>query len=425
MLDKLKQLEATGEKIQVGLIGAGAMGLGIAWQVGQTPGMELSFIADLDLSAARNALRATVDGERHGKLTETGNREVLITDDALSLMERESCQFDVLVESTNSIGPAARYCLAAIDREAHVVLMNAEVDLAVGRQLQDAATARGVVLTSDAGDQHGVLSRMMEEIQMWGFRLVQAGNIKGFLDRHATADRLIAEAAARNLDPLQCCAYTDGTKLSIEMAAISNAWNLPPFVDGMEGPKCDDVSEVTSRFDFDAYQEQGYVDYILGAKPGGGVYVVGYCDNPMQAEYLSYYKLGKPPYYTFYRPYHLCHLETPRAIALAALYGQAVMTPRFGRVADVYAHAKRDLKAGDTISHGIGGDEFYGLIKRCSSADKDGGVPIALLEPEGGQIGRMRVDLPRDQALRIDDIELPDTYLNALFAQTTAQFTPT
>ena len=38
--------------------------------------------------------------------------------------------FDVFVESTNSIAPAYRFCEAAMQRGAHVVLMNAEVDLA-------------------------------------------------------------------------------------------------------------------------------------------------------------------------------------------------------------------------------------------------------------------------------------------------------
>lgn len=52
---------------------------------------------------------------------------------------------------------------------------------------------------------------MIHEIQLWGFEIIQAGNIKGFLNRHATASELEHEAAKRNLSPIQCCAYTDGT----------------------------------------------------------------------------------------------------------------------------------------------------------------------------------------------------------------------
>ena len=60
-------------------------------------------------------------------------------------------------------------------------------------------------------------------------------------------------------------------------------------------------------FDFDSYEGLGRVDYILGAKQhGGGVYVVGRCDDAFQAGYMNYYKVtNKHPYYLFFRPYHL------------------------------------------------------------------------------------------------------------------------
>lgn len=420
MLDELRRLQAEGDVIRVGLIGAGAMGVGIAWQVARTPGMELAFVADLRLDAAAEAVAAAgayarTLGEQTARAG--GDPSVLITDDALRVLRDGLVECDVLVESTNTIGAAASYCFAAIERGMHVILMNAEVDLALGPLLQHEAKQRGVIVTSDAGDQHGVLARMMEEIEMWNFRLVQAGNIKGFLDRHATAETLIEEAAKRNLSPIQCCAYTDGTKLNIEMAIISNARNMPPLVDGMEGPACADVHQVLDAFDFDAYGDVGRVDYILGAEPGGGVYVVAHCDDPLQARYLRYYKLGSAPYYLFYRPYHLCHLETTRAIALASLYGKPVLTPRYGRVADVYAYAKRDLKAGETVEHGIGGEHVYGLIRPCDQADTDRAVPISLMEAEGTCMARVLRDAPIDSPLTLDDIELPDTNLCRLFAK--------
>ena len=56
----------------------------------------------------------------------------------------------------NSIQSALSYCEEAIRQKVHVVLMNAEVDLAFGASLQALANDFGVVVTSDAGDQHGV-----------------------------------------------------------------------------------------------------------------------------------------------------------------------------------------------------------------------------------------------------------------------------
>ncbi len=87
---------------------------------------------------------------------------------------------------------------------------------------------------------------------------------------------------------------------------------------------------------------------------------------------MRYYKMGDRPYYLFYRPYHLCHVETPSAIASVVLRGEAIMTPDAGRLSDVYAFAKRDLTAGTVIDHGIGGDEFYGLIETCQVAEAEG-----------------------------------------------------
>jgi predicted homoserine dehydrogenase-like protein len=418
MYQALEERDRSAEPIRVALVGAGSMGVGIAWQIGHTPGMRLVAVTDIDLPAARRAADA------HGGASAVvgpGDRlpppgTVLVSRAPFYLdAPRPELGIDVVVESTNTIGFAARVCRSAIDAGMHVVLMNAEVDLALGPLLHHEARGRGVVVTSDAGDQHGVLMRMIDEIRLWAFRVVMAGNIKGFLDRHATAASLAHEARIRNLNPVQCCAYTDGTKLGVEMALVSNATGLVPWVPGMEGPPARDVHEVFTRFDFDRYGEEGVVDYILGAEPGGGVFVVGRCDDPLQREYLRYYKMGSGPYYLFYRPYHLCHLETTRAIALAALRREAVLEPSFGRVSDVYATARRDLASGEVFEHAIGGDLCYGVIERCTDADRLGKVPIALLEGEAGAQARVRRPVRADAPLDYDDVVLPDTELVVLF----------
>ena len=424
MYEALKALEATGEPIRVVLVGAGAMGLGIAWQLGRTPGMRLVAVTDIDLGAAQRAAEAAggpwaeVDPGSAPPPSDT----IWVSRDPFYLHSDVGLEADVLVEATNTIGFAAEVCLAAIERDLHLVLMNAEVDLALGPLLHRRAAARGLIVTSDAGDQHGVLARMIDEIRLWGFRIVMAGNIKGFLDRYATAEGLLEEAAKRRLNPIQCCAYTDGSKLGVEMALIANAEGLVPFVPGMEGPRVGDVREVFDHFDFDRYSAlpggaEGVVDYILGAEPGGGVFVVGHCDDPLQQQYLWYYKLGDGPYYLFYRPYHLCHLETTRAIARAVLDGEPILRPAHGRVADVYAYAKRDLLAGETVPHGIGGNHFYGLIERCVEADAADRVPIVLLDADTGQPALLKRALARDEPVTFADLELPESRLLSLFRE--------
>lgn len=404
MLNELKKRQRSGDTIKVGLIGAGAMGIGIAWQIARTPGMELSFVADINPAAAEKA--QTVYGKK-----------VALFTDPLQALEDEKISFDVLVEASNTIGPAAKYCIQAISRKAHVILMNAEVDLVLGPYLQYLAKQNGVVVTSDAGDQHGVLMRMIDEIEMWGFDIVQAGNIKGFLDRYATSITKQEIAKQLNLNLIQCVAYTDGTKLNIEMALIANAANLQPFVPGMEGPKAKEVTQALDLFNFDAYQGIGRVDYLLGSEPGGGVYVVGKCEDKTQAEYLKYYKVhSRYPYYLFYRPYHLCHLETPRAIALAALWNKPVLTPAYGMVTDVYTYAKQPLNPGNEIQHSIGGDEMYGLIHSTNEVKSKNYLPIGVLEAEKGiPAPRVKHSLAKDQPVTWSDVELSETYLLKLY----------
>jgi predicted homoserine dehydrogenase-like protein len=405
MLNELKLRERENRPIQVGLVGLGAMGLGIAYQIGKTPGMRLSFVADLNEAAAQKG------ADIYGKPTR-------VVTDALGALRDEKIPCDVLVEATNSIVAAYDYCQAAIERKAHCVLMNAEVDAILGYLLRDAAARQGVVVTSDAGDQHGVLSRMMEEIEMWGFEITQAGNMKGFLERHRDLEGTVEVAKKLGLSPVQCLAYTDGSKLNIEMSVIANEYGLIPTVPGMEGPRADKVEDVVNLFDFDSYGGKGRVDYVLGAKQhGGGVYVVGRCDDGFQQGYLNYYKVtNKHPYYLFLRPYHLCHLETPRAVALAALYGKAVCTMKMGRVTDCFAYAKRDLKPGDRVEHAIGSDEVYGLIMEAKPADAANLVPQGVLDVEGSpERPVIRRAVPKDQPVSWDDVELPASRMAELW----------
>lgn len=352
---------SSSESLRIGLVGAGCMGVGIALQVKATEGMDLVWVADLDSSAAQRAA-AFGDCDLFGVNFDDlfGNHPI-----------------DVLVEATNSIGPAGEYCLTAIRGGSDVVLMNAEVDLALGPLLNAEARHHGVTVTSDAGDQHGVLATLIQEAGEMGFEVVQAGNIKGFLDPAATPTSIAQEAAKRNLSPAQCCAYTDGTKLHIEMAVLANALGYLPPTGGMTGPRAARVEEALQLFDLSHYGETPRIDYLLGAEPGGGVYLIVRPKKglpPEQAFYLNYYKLGPGPEYLLYRPYHLCHLETPKAIRAAAR-GEAILTSTH-KTCEVYAYAKRDLPAGTSIAHAIGSAECYGRVEPLDAHK----VPIALLE---------------------------------------------
>ena len=193
------------------------MGRGVAMQVSVTSGLHLSWVCDVELEAAQKAVAS--------------EEQALSGTDCSQFLQEHP--IDVLVECTNSIGPAANYCLTAFEHQTNVVLMNAEIDLALGPLLQHRAQQAGVNLSSDAGDQHGVLASLIAEAKLMGFEIIQAGNIKGFLDRQATPESIKLEAEKRRLSPTQCCAYTDGTKLHIEMAVLANALGYLPPPGGM------------------------------------------------------------------------------------------------------------------------------------------------------------------------------------------------
>ncbi len=363
----LERLRALDEPIRVGIIGVGSMGRGLVRQISLTPGIECVAVADLNVPQAMERLRAI------------GQGELPVFADGLQVCELP--EVDVVIEATSAVLEGGRHALAALEHRKHLVLMNSEVDLIFGPALVRVAARRGVICTSCDGDQHGVIKRLLDEITLWGFEPVLAGNIKGFLDRSANPTTIVPEADKRKLDYRMCTSYTDGTKLCIEMALVANAYGLRTAVPGMLGPRARTVTEALDLFDFASIWdgESALVDYVLGAEPGGGVFVVGASDDPYQRDMLEYYKMGSGPFYLFYRPYHLCHIEAMQSIAEAVLDRRPLLQPTSGFRTNVVAYAKTDLHAGDTLD-GIGGYTCYGMIENTDSDGATDGLPICLAE---------------------------------------------
>lgn len=400
MLDRLKQLD---KSIRIAIIGIGSMGRGLLYQSLITPGVQCVAIADLDINQAisfaermKCKYRVSHDLEGVHRAIREGLMAVCEDGDLLARCEL----VDALVESSNSINAAAMFAITALEHRKHLILMNSEIDLTFGPYLLRLAQDNGVTYTSCDGDQHGVIKHLIDEIQLWGFDLVMAGNIKGFLDRYSDPVKIIPEADIRNLGYKMATTYTDGTKLCIEMALLANACGLAVTVPGMQGPRANDVHEVFTLFDFDSIwrRREPVVDYILGAEPNGGVFAVGHCDNPYQMAMLSYYKMGSGPFYLFYRPYHLCHVEAIACIAEASLDGRSLLQPDWGLRTNVYAYAKRSLRKGERLD-GIGGFTCYGLIDNNDLGRTNDGLPICLADDL-----LLKRDIPRDGKIRMEDV---------------------
>ncbi|HWQ98243.1 MAG TPA: homoserine dehydrogenase [Clostridia bacterium] len=397
------QLPADSREIFIGIIGLGAMGKGLLYQTTVTPRIRALAVCDTDISKACGILREF--GLRYRVVENDNDITRAISEHAVAVFSdgeqlAQMRGLDAVVEATGTILPGARFSLAVLNAKKNLILMNSEIDLIFGSYLCRVAEENGVVYTSCDGDQYGVLKHLIDDIKQWGFTLVMAGNIKGYLDRNANPTSIIAEADKRNLDYKACASYTDGTKLNIEMAITANAFGLTTRKAGMFGPKCDMIERVNDCFDFPALwrEKQPFVDYVLGAKPGGGVFAIGYCDNPYQMRMLQYYKMGDGPFYTFYRPYHLCHIEAMACIENAVLRHEALMTPAHGFLTNVYAYAKRDLKQGEMLD-GIGGYCCYGLVENCADQGDDPGIPICLAEDV-----RIKRDVKQGEKILLRDV---------------------
>src|SRR5690606_17746990 len=205
----------------------------------------------------------------------------------------------------------------------------------------------------------------------------------------------------RNLDYKMCTAYTDGTKLNIEMALLANALNIKTDVPGMHGPRVKHVTEVLNAFDLPKMWENRtpIVDYTLGSQPDGGVFAIGYSEHPYQREMMKYYKMGEGPFYVFYRPYHLCHVEAMQCV-LDAMEGRSLLEPTYGFQTNVFSYAKKDLQPGDKLD-GIGGYAAYGLIENCDSNVQPAGLPICLAEDI-----IVRKPIAKDQKILVSDVEI-------------------
>jgi predicted homoserine dehydrogenase-like protein len=264
------------------------------------------------------------------------------------------------------------------------------------------ADEAGVVYTNSDGDQPGVLKRLVEYVDGIGLEVVAAVNCKGFLDAYATPDSIRPWAERQNTSLPMTTAFTDGTKMNIENAVLANATGLVPEVRGMHGVTTEPATALVDCLA--VFGNRGLVDYTLGGDFGGGVFVIGYGVDPVMIQpYMKYLKMGDGPNYLFYRPYHLCHMETPLSIAEAVLDGEPTIAPRAEPVAEVIAIAKRDLRAGERLD-GIGGYTCFGRIDEVDNAH--GLLPIGLTENV-----LLTRPVQKDAPVPLEAVELDDSSL--------------
>jgi predicted homoserine dehydrogenase-like protein len=402
----LADRERTGKPVRVALMGAGVTGRMIALHLlTPVPGMRLVAIANRTVRRAVEAFRAagvetvaTVH-DRAALEARVACLQPSVVEDARLVCEADG--IDVVVEVTGTVEFGAQAVMHALRHRKHVVLVNAELDSTLGPILKVHADKAGVVITNTDGDEPGVAMTLLRYLRSLGLRPVAAGNLKGMIDRYRTPDTQREFAARHHQDPAKVTSFADGTKLSMEAAILANATGFCVGQRGMFGPACAHVREMAQRLPPERLLSGGLVDYALGAEPHTGAFVIVHEDHPRKRQELAYYKMGEGPFYVFYTPYHLPHVQLASTIARAALLRDATVAPLGGPVCEVATVAKRDLLSGEVLD-GVGGFRTYGVIENTAPFAAERLLPMGVSEG-----CRLLKPVPKDQPVRYDDVELP------------------
>lgn len=408
----LQKRQEENNPVRVAMIGAGFMGRGIALQIcNYVPGMELVAIANRNVeNAARAYKEAGID--HPGEVPDVGSLADNIKGGKYSITSNpallcESEDIDAIIEVTGTIEYSLPFVLNAISNKKHVILMNAELDGTLGPILKVYADKAGVVITNADGDQPGVEMNLYRFVKSIGVKPVLCGNIKGLHDPYRNPTTQEGFAKKWGQKPSMVTSFADGTKISFEQAIVANGTGMRVATRGMFGPTVESGTPLKNVAN-DLYPLEsltngpGIVDYVVGADPGPGVFVLGTHDHPQQKHYLNLYKLGEGPLYLFYTPYHLCHFEVPHTVARAVLLNDAALTPLGAPMVEVVAAAKIDLSEGETID-GLGHYMTYGLCENADTTRKENLLPIGLAEG-----CRLKSDIPKDQVLTYDDVIIPE-----------------
>jgi len=403
----IKREKELGRPVRVGLAGAGQMGSGLAAQIGKIPGMELVACADIDLARAENALRlAGIEKIGHNKdaTSYIENGQGGVVDNAKALAE---LPVDIVYEATGVPWVGAEVADACIDAKKHILMLNVETDVTIGKYLANKANANGVIYSVANGDEPVACKELYDFSVDLGFEIVCVGKGKNNpLDQTANPDTCLEKATIKKMNPKMLASFEDGSKTMIEMAALANAIGLPPDKVGMNGP-ISEVKDLNKTLipieDGGVLNGIGRVDYAFGPAPG--VFSIVKSDNPTVIDEMAYLSMGPGPYYTFYRPYHLASIEAPRSVGMAIINNEPGLQPTTW-IAEVIGHAKKDLSVGDKID-GIGGYCSYGVTYPVEESKEF--VPLGLLE--GAVVTK---NIKKGEPISKTAVQLPDNLINSL-----------
>ena len=434
---RLQELETQRRPIEVGVIGAGVFGTQIIAQIGRMAGMRVAVVADLNLERAARAL--VLGGADPGRIQRATSVEAIeqarqarlpaVTPQAEALL---ASGVDVVVEATGIPEAGGLHADLAIQHHKHLVMVTVEADVLIGYSLRQRAAEAGLLYSLAYGDEPALACELVDWARTLGFTVIAAGKGTRFKTafREANPDDVprLYGFTGTDYNAQVFCSFLDGTKHSIEMAALSNATGLPPDVRGLHFPSVDlrhipdvlchtrhggilqneGVVEAVSSIDAD--------DHPVERSLRGGVFAVVAADAYVIDSLASYGEIigmfigQQSRHALIYRPQHMIGHEVPLGIARLMVYGHISGAP-VTHTAEVVSLAKKPLAPG-TVLDGEGGFSLYGVIERATVARAENLLPVGL--SRGAVLTRAKAT---HDPITLEDVELPDTHLLRLWRQ--------
>lgn len=399
---KLRDREAQGKPLRVGLVGAGKFGAMYLAQVPRTPGLHLAGIADLSPANAKtNLQRVGWNAERYAAASldaALSSGLTYVGEDWQALIAHPLV--DIIVEATGNPIAAVEHALAAFRHGKHVVMVTVEADAMCGPLLARRAREAGVVYSLAYGDQPALICDLVDWARASGFNVVAAGRGHKWLPHFAQSTPETVwgyygltpeQAKVGGLNPKMFNSFLDGSKPAIESTAVCNATGLTPAPYGLLFPPAsvDDIPNVMRPESEGGHlHHKGQVEVISSLETDGrvipydirfGVFVVfegetEYIRNCFKEYMVRTDSSGR--YACLYKRWHLIGLEVGISVASVGLRNEPTGCPT-GFRADVVATAKRDLKPGEILD-GEGGYTVVGKLMPAEASLKIGALSLGL-----------------------------------------------
>ncbi len=364
LLDRYSDfVQERGKKTKVALVGAGQMGQGIVTQINKMPDTDLVLIVD------KNEDKLDMARSKYNQ-----NNDITISTNLDSLDDKD---LDIVIEATGTPSSGAEVAFKVLNRNINLILLNVETEATIGLALNREAEKNNTIVTVGDGDEPVAAVELFNFAREISLDVIAIGKGKNNpFDVFKTPMDLEKEAKEKKMNPYMLTSFVDGSKTMIEMAALANYLDFDIDIDGM------------------------LVDFAFGVAPG--VFAIVYSEDDYVNYEMEYLKMGKGPYWTLYRPYHLTSLEIPRTIMKLMVEKETQLSAKKLNV-EVVAHSKKDLEAGTNLGS-IGGENIYGKAMRVENSKNL--APLGIAENN-----ILNSEVKKGEPIEIENIDITDNQL--------------